>query len=107
MLIDSHAHIHDKAFDEDRDAVVERMHAAGVLQAVTVGCDVNDSRRALEAAHRYGVYASAGIHPHEAKDAPADLAAAFAPFLADDRVVAIGETGLDYYYDHSPRAVQQ
>lgn len=106
-LIDTHAHIHDKAFDEDRDAIVERMHAAGIETAVTVGCDMADSQRALDTAIRYGIYASVGIHPHEAKDAPEDLAAAFAPFLASDRVLAIGETGLDYYYDHSPRDVQQ
>ena len=107
MLIDTHAHIHDKAFDDDRDAVVERMRAAGIEQAVTVGCDLADSARALEAAMHYGICASAGIHPHEAKDAPADVAAAFEPFLANERVVAIGETGLDYYYDHSPREDQQ
>lgn len=106
-LIDTHAHIHDKAFNDDRDAVVERMHAAGVDTAVTVGCDMADSARALETAVRYGVYASVGIHPHEAKDAPEDIAAAFEPFLANDRVLAIGETGLDYYYDHSPREAQQ
>lgn len=107
MLIDTHAHIHDKAFDGDRDAVVQRMHDAGVQQAITVGCDLADSQRALEVATRYGVYASAGIHPHEAKDAPENIAAAFEPFLANERVVAIGETGLDYYYDHSPREAQQ
>ena len=106
-LIDTHAHIHDKAFDEDRDAIVERMHAAGIETAVTVGCDMTDSSRALETAMRYGIFASVGIHPHEAKDAPEDLAAAFEPFLASDRVLAIGETGLDYYYDHSPREAQQ
>lgn len=106
-LIDTHAHIHDKAFAEDRDAVVERMHAAGIETAVTVGCDMADSARALETAIRYGIYASVGIHPHEAKDAPDDIAAAFEPFLANERVLAIGETGLDYYYDHSPRDVQQ
>ena len=106
-LVDTHAHIHDKAFDEDRDAVVERMRAAGVHSAVTVGCDLADSARALETAIRYGVYASVGIHPHEAKDAPEDIAAAFEPFLAAERVLAIGETGLDYYYDHSPRDAQQ
>lgn len=106
-MIDTHAHIHDKAFDEDRDEVVARMRDAGVETAVTVGCDLNDSTRALDTATRYGVYASVGIHPHEAKDAPEDIAAAFAPFLADDRVLAIGETGLDYYYDHSPRDAQQ
>jgi TatD DNase family protein len=107
MLIDTHAHIHDKAFDEDRDLVVARMREAGVTNAVTVGCDLTDSERALNAARRYGTYACAGIHPHEAKDAPPDLASAFAPLLQDPRVVAIGETGLDYYYDHSPRDVQQ
>jgi TatD DNase family protein len=107
MLIDTHAHIHDKAFDADRDAVVQRMRDAGVQTAVTVGCDIADSTRALETAARYCVYASVGIHPHEAKDAPADIAAAFEPFLGEDRVVAVGETGLDYYYGHSPREVQQ
>ncbi len=107
MLIDTHAHIHDAAFEVDRDAVVERMRAAGVPTAITVGCDLADSQRALEAAQRYGMFCSVGIHPHEARHAPADLQAAFAPFLSDARVLAIGETGLDYYYDHSPRDVQQ
>lgn len=106
-LVDTHAHVHDKAFDDDRDAVVQRMLEAGVQTAVSVGCDIADSANALETATRYGLYASVGIHPHEAKDAPQDLSAAFAPFLRSDRVLAIGETGLDYYYDHSPREVQQ
>ncbi|MDE2481761.1 MAG: TatD family hydrolase [bacterium] len=106
-MIDSHAHIHDKAFDEDRAEVVARARAAGVGQIVTVGCDLADSQRALDAARTYGTLASVGIHPHEAIDAPDDIAAAFAPFLADPRVVAIGETGLDYYYDHSPRDAQR
>ncbi|HEX5274497.1 MAG TPA: TatD family hydrolase [Candidatus Rubrimentiphilum sp.] len=106
-LIDTHAHVHDKAFDPDRDAVVERMRAAGVTAAITVGCDLADTERALETAERYDLRATAGIHPHEAKDAPADIRAAFAPFLANKRVVAIGETGLDYYYDNSARDAQQ
>ncbi len=106
-MIDSHAHIHDKQFDEDRDAVVARAKEAGVATIVTVGCDLADSARALAAARAYDVYSSVGVHPHEAIDAPEDLAAAFAPLLADARVVAIGETGLDYFYDHSPRDVQQ
>lgn len=106
-MIDTHAHIHDKAFNDDRDAVVQRMRDAGVQTAVTVGCDLSDSIRALETARGYGLYSSVGIHPHEAKDAPADIAAAFAPFLEDERVLAVGETGLDYYYDYSPRNAQQ
>lgn len=105
--IDSHAHVHDKAFDADRDEVVERMRESGVETAVLVGCDADDSRKALATAQRYSLFASAGIHPHEAKSAPADMDALFEELCADQRVRAIGETGLDYYYDHSPRDVQQ
>jgi len=106
-MIDTHAHIHDKKFDDDRDAMMERARAANVSRIITVGCDIADSTRALEAARRYDTLASVGIHPHEAIDAPQDIAAAFAPFFEDERIVAVGETGLDYYYDHSPRDVQR
>ncbi len=105
-MIDSHAHVHDKAFDEDRAATVARARAAGVTAMLTVGCDLADSERAIACAREYGLRASVGIHPHEAKDAPEDIAAAFAPLLADPSAIAIGETGLDYYYDHSPRDAQ-
>ena len=90
-MIDSHAHIHDKAFAEDRAEVVARARAAGVGTMLTVGCDLADSERAIACAGEFGLRSSVGIHPHEAKDAPDD---------------AIGETGLDYYYDHSPRDAQ-
>jgi TatD DNase family protein len=105
-MIDTHAHVHDPKFDADRAAMLDRAATAGISTIVTVGCDVADSFRALETAREYGIYASVGIHPHEAKDAPADIAAVFETFLRDSRVVAIGEAGLDYYYDHSPRDVQ-
>ena len=108
-MIDTHAHVHDRAFDEDRAEMLARARGAGVDAIVTVGCDLDDSRRACEAAEAFGLRATIGIHPHEAKDAPADLPAAFdalrARFAA--QVVAVGETGLDYHYDHSPRDVQQ
>ncbi|MDQ6930431.1 MAG: TatD family hydrolase [Candidatus Eremiobacteraeota bacterium] len=105
-MIDTHAHVHDRAFDDDRDEAVARARAAGIQEVITVGCDLADSGRALQCARTYRLYASAGIHPHEAKEAPADIEAAFAPLLEDARIVAIGETGLDYYYDHSPREAQ-
>ncbi|HTD33045.1 MAG TPA: TatD family hydrolase [Candidatus Elarobacter sp.] len=108
-MIDTHAHVHDRAFDEDREAVLARARERGVAAIVTVGCDVEDSRRACETAERYGLAATIGIHPHEAKDAPADLAATF-DALRDrygERIAAVGETGLDYHYDHSPREVQR
>lgn len=106
-MIDSHAHVHDPKFDADRGAVMERAREAGVQQIVTVGCDIEDSRAAIAAARTYGILASVGIHPHEAKSAPQDLAAAFAPLLEAAEVVAIGETGLDFYYDHSPHDAQE
>lgn len=107
MLIDTHAHVHDKQFNEDRQEMLQRAAATGVGRIITVGCDLADTQRAVDAAREFGLYASVGVHPHEAIDAPDDLDAAFEPFLADERVVAVGETGLDYYYDHSPRDVQR
>lgn len=108
-MIDTHAHVHDRAFDEDREAVLARARERGVATIVTVGCDVEDSRRACEIAERYGLAATIGIHPHEAKDAPADLAAVFDGLREryGERIAAVGETGLDYHYDHSPRDVQR
>jgi TatD DNase family protein len=108
-MIDTHAHVHDPAFDEDRAATLDRARAAGVDTIVTVGCDVEDSRRACDVAEVFGLSATIGIHPHEAKDAPPDLTARFDALREryGDRVVAVGETGLDYHYDHSPRDVQR
>jgi len=106
-MIDTHAHLHDAAFDGDRLETLARARAAGVGQIVTVGCDVNDSFRALACANAYGLRASVGIHPHEAKDAPDDIAEAFLPFFEERAIVAVGETGLDYFYDHSPRQAQE
>lgn len=108
-MIDTHAHVHDRAFDEDREAMLARARAAGVNAIVTVGCDVEDSRRACDTAEAHGLLATIGIHPHEAVDAPADLAAAFDALRAryGARIAAVGETGLDYHYDHSPRDAQR
>lgn len=106
-MIDTHAHIHGEQFDADRVEVLARAKAAGVDQVITVGCDLADSQKALETARELRIFCSIGIHPHEAKTAPQDMSAVFEAFLRDRRVIAIGETGLDYYYDHSPRDMQQ
>jgi TatD DNase family protein len=106
-VIDTHAHVHDRQFDTDRAQIFARAKAGGVSSIVNVGCDMADSARALAVAQEFDCLASVGIHPHEAKDSPADIRSAFEPFLENDRVVAIGETGLDYYYDHSPRETQR
>jgi TatD DNase family protein len=108
-MIDTHAHVHDRAFDDDRANMLERARDAGVGAIVTVGCDVEDSRRACETAEAFDLSATIGIHPHEAKDAPADLAAVFDGLREryGALIVAVGETGLDYHYDHSPRDIQR
>ena len=105
-MIDSHCHLHDRTFDGDRDEVVARARAAGVSAMLTVGEDIDDSRAAIASGDRYGLYVAVGIHPHQAKKAPPDVAGDLRPLLGALRVVAIGETGLDYYYDHSPREQQ-
>jgi len=107
-MIDTHAHVHDRGYDDDRDAVLARAREAGVDRIVTVGCDLDDSRRALEVAEMHDLLATIGIHPHEAATAPADIAAAFDALRAQapERIVGVGETGLDYYYDHSPHDAQ-
>jgi TatD DNase family protein len=105
-LIDTHCHLQDKQFELDRAATVARALEGGVTGMLAVGCDLGDSARAIAVAERFGLRASVGIHPHEAKDAPVDAGAAVAALAQHERVVAIGETGLDYYYDHSPRETQ-
>jgi len=106
-VIDTHAHVHDAKFDADRDAVVARARDAGIEQMITVGCDLADSERALNCARTYGLRASLGIHPHEAISAPERIAEAFDALFDPTIHIAIGEIGLDYYYDNSPREVQQ
>src|SRR6202051_676591 len=108
-MFDTHAHVHDAKFDVHRAAMLARARTAGVERVVTVGCHLAESRRPLEVARQFGLQASIGVHPHEARDAPADLAAVLEGLRAEAPVqpVAAGETGLDYYYDHSPRDVQR
>jgi TatD DNase family protein len=107
-VIDTHAHLHDPAFKDDLDDVLRRAREAGVETIVTVGCDLEDSEQAMLLAERANLAWTLGIHPHEAKDAPHNLTEAFDALLARSPVQprAIGETGLDFHYDHSPRDVQ-
>ena len=107
-LVDAHCHLGDVAFDLDRDAVLERARQAGVCHVVVIGTTPEDSVRAAALAReRAGLSATAGLHPHEAASWSADTAARLKELLGQPEVVAVGETGLDYHYDHSPRAAQQ
>src|SRR5688500_11835590 len=96
MLTDSHAHLDDPAFDADRDQLVPRARAAGVTQIITVGTDVEGSRRACDLADANdGVWAAIGCHPHEADKYGSDLSG-LRDLAKRPKVVALGETGLDY-----------
>ncbi len=107
-MIDTHAHLDFPQFDPDRDAVLARARVAGVRAILTVGTDVASSRRAVAlAAVHPDVYAAVGCHPHEAQTLTEAGLAELRQLAAQPRVVAIGEIGLDYYRDHSPRPVQR
>ena len=107
MLIDSHVNLHAPQFDADREAVIARARAAGVGLMVTISDKLTSlpAIEAISAAHA-DIWHTVGVHPHEAKDEP-DLRSERLIELADHpRVVGIGETGLDFHYDLSPRDVQ-
>jgi TatD DNase family protein len=104
-MIDIGLNLTHASFREDRDAVVARARAAGVTQMILTGTSLAGSRRALEMARHYGLYATCGVHPHDARNA-GDLASLRA-LAADERCVAVGECGLDFDRDFSPRPVQE
>jgi TatD DNase family protein len=106
-LIDSHAHLDDRAFGKDRAAVIARAFAEDI-GIVTIGSDLRSSREAVRLAERHRqIWAAVGAHPHGAKDVGEETLAEFERLAARAEVVAIGEIGLDYYRDLSPRDVQR
>lgn len=108
MFIDTHAHLTSREFDGDRDEVIRRAQDAGVDFIINPATTLDDSRRAIELAERHpGVYACVGVHPHEASSANDGVLREIEDLSRHPRVVAIGEIGLDYHYDFSPRDVQQ
>jgi TatD DNase family protein len=107
MLIDSHAHIHLDTFDRDREQVFARARQGGVRAIINVGLDLESSRTSLEMAKNYDdVFSTVGFHPHEASKLKEDDLRALAELAKDDRVVAVGEIGLDFYRDLSSRKSQ-
>ena len=106
---DTHCHLDMSQFEEDREQVLERAREAGVAFLLTLGSDLESCPKAVEMATQYasyGVYAAVGIHPHDAREIYPDIPESLRTLAEDPRVIAIGETGLDYYYDHSPRQMQ-
>lgn len=106
-LVDSHAHLNHADYDEDRDEVLGRARREGVVAIVNVGYDLASSARAVEMARAEpDCYAAVGIHPHDASDVDDATLAQLGAWLAVPGVVAVGETGLDFYRDLSPRTAQ-
>lgn len=104
MWFDSHCHLH--LFDSAADAVAEA-RSAGVDDILAVGIDVESSERELAIARTYSLWSSAGVHPNSALEWDDEAAESVVRLLADDRVVAVGETGLDFYRDHAPEQAQR
>ncbi len=109
-LVDSHCHLDDAKFDEDREQVIERARAAGVgrMMAIGTGNGPPDLEVAVRQAERYDfVYATIGVHPHDASKAAPETFVKLEELSKHPKVLAVGEIGLDYHYDFSPRDVQR
>lgn len=111
MLFDTHCHLDDPRLLEELDAVLERAERAGVRRITTIGCasDTASVTSATEIArrHPHRISATVGVHPHDARHLDDQLCDAIRHAGADAAIVAIGETGLDFHYEHSPRAAQE
>lgn len=109
MFFDSHAHYNDERFEKDRDSLLNSLYREHqVTRIMNVGYDLESSRQAVMIARKYPfVYASVGIHPHDAEDIKEGDYACIEELAGEEKVKAIGETGLDYHYDNSPRQEQR
>jgi TatD DNase family protein len=104
MFVDTHCHIHESYYELDVNEVIERAKEVGVTTLLCVGTNEVSSREAIELAEsRDGLYATIGVHPHDTKDGYAEIAKLAG---SSEKIVAVGEIGLDYFYNHSPREVQ-
>ncbi len=106
MLIDSHVNLHAHQFDDDRDEVIARARAAGIAMMVNISDKVSHFKAVRALADHPDIWCTVGTHPHEAKENPDLSVAELVALAADPRVVGIGETGLDFHYDLSPRDIQ-
>lgn len=107
MIIDTHCHIQFNPLVSNLEAVIHRAHEAGVGKMIVVGCDIESTRSAIEIAEKHdGIYAAVGLHPQDAKKLTDQMWKQFQELASHQKVVAIGETGLDFFKEYSPREVQ-
>jgi TatD DNase family protein len=107
-FIDTHCHLEMDAFDPDREEVIRRAREAGIGTMITIGSDLKGNTGGLDLSKKYEfIYSSVGFHPHDAKDFTEEIFNKIKKWVTLPKVVAIGEIGLDYHYDNSPREVQR
>ena len=108
MLIDSHAHLNDERFDDDREQIIKVLKENGVELVLNPGYDLESSKVSVSMAKQYSmIYAAVGTHPHDSKDMDEKTLDIYKALALEDKVIAIGEIGLDYHYDNSPRDIQK
>ncbi|QTA38587.1 TatD family hydrolase [Thermosipho ferrireducens] len=107
-LVDTHAHIHMPHFDNDRETIIQKFENDNMEFIINVGTDLDDSRICVELANKYKkIFASVGVHPHDSKDTDNEYLNRLKKLAVMPKVVAIGEIGLDYYRNFSPKEIQQ
>ncbi|NOQ51797.1 MAG: YchF/TatD family DNA exonuclease [Desulfuromonadaceae bacterium] len=108
LLVDSHAHLDSGQYDKDRQATIQRAIDNGISHILTIGCDLNSSQASVTLAHEYdNIYAAVGVHPHDATEISATTLNQLRKLLNQPKVVALGEIGLDFFRDRSPREIQR
>lgn len=108
QMIDSHAHLDEERFDEDRDELIKSLKGNAISYVINPSSDMETSRRVVELSNKYeNIFAAVGIHPHDAEGFKEEDLDELREISKDERVVGIGEIGLDYYYDNSPRDIQK
>ncbi|MFR8974957.1 MAG: TatD family hydrolase, partial [Eubacteriales bacterium] len=108
MYFDTHTHLDDEKFDPDRELVIENLKKEGVSLAVNVGADLTSSKNSIALAEQYDfIYAAVGVHPNEVGEMQDEDLETLADMAKHEKVVAIGEIGLDYHYDEPGRDVQK
>lgn len=108
MLFDTHAHLDDEKFDQDREGLIESLPHRGIGRVICPGVDIKSSEKCVELAEKYEIiYAGVGVHPHEAGGVEENYIHTLESLAGREKVVAIGEIGLDYHYDFSPRDIQR
>lgn len=106
-IVDTHAHLHFPRCEKDLESIISRFRKSGGEFLLNIGIDVEDSKKALEYAKRFGFYAAVGVHPHESKKVNEDFLQELMSLAQDNNVTAIGEIGLDYYRNLSPKEIQK